>query len=103
MSNPRKLVLGADHGGFELKNALVTWLQEAGHQVTDYGTHTSESVDYPDFARQASIDVARGAADFGILVCTTGIGICMAANKVSGVRAAHLTSEHQAEMTRRHN
>jgi len=97
------LVLGADHGGVALKDQLVTWLRETGYTVSDVGTQGTDSVDYPDFARLLGSEVATGAADLGILVCTSGVGVCMAANKISGIRGAHVMTPYQAEMSRRHN
>ena len=97
------LILGADHGGYELKNAIGDWLREKGYSVTDVGTDSSDSVDYPDFAHGVSCAVADGESDLGILVCTTGIGVSIAANRHRGVRAALVFDEHAAKMTRSHN
>ena len=98
-----KLVLGADHAGFELKESVKRLLTTQGIQVDDRGTHSSESVDYPDFARAVGEAVVRGQADFGVLVCGTGIGMSMSANKIPGIRAAKADTEYEAEMARAHN
>lgn len=98
-----KIALGADHAGFELKEKIKQWLAEQHTAVDDLGTHSAESVDYPDFARVVGQAVAAGRADFGIMVCGTGIGMAMAANKVPGIRAANVSTEFEAEMSRSHN
>ena len=98
-----RIALGADHAGFELKQKIKTVLQQQGFQVDDRGTLSTDSVDYPDFARAVGEEVARRQADRGILVCGSGIGMAMAANKVPGVRAANVTSEYEAQMSREHN
>jgi len=98
-----RLAVGADHGGYELKEALKQQLAARGLQVDDLGTHSRESTDYPDFARPVAQRVANGDADFGVLVCTTGVGVCIAANKVHGVRAALVADEPTAAIVRGHN
>ena len=98
-----KISIGADHAGFALKQQLRQRLTAEGHEVVDYGTDSSESVDYPDFAQPVSRDVAGGRADRGILVCSTGIGMAIAANKVHGVRAAPGQSDDEVKFTREHN
>lgn len=98
-----KIALGADHAGFELKNKIKDWLAQQGIQVNDEGTNGPESVDYPDYARKVGEDVAGARADLGILVCGSGIGMAIAANKVPGVRAANVSSEYEAQMSREHN
>jgi ribose 5-phosphate isomerase B len=98
-----KISIGADHAGFSLKEQLRQRLSAAGHEVVDYGTDSTESVDYPDYAQPVSRDVAAGRADRGILVCSTGIGMAMAANKVQGVRAAPAQSDDEVKFTREHN
>ena len=98
-----KIALGADHAGFELKEKIKQHLVSRGLQVDDAGTHSGESVDYPDFARRVGESVVQKRADLGILVCGTGIGMSMAANKVAGIRAANVSSEFEAEMAREHN
>jgi ribose 5-phosphate isomerase B len=98
-----KIALGADHAGFELKNKIKDWLAQQGIQVHDEGANGPESVDYPDYARKVGEDVAGARADLGILVCGSGIGMAIAANKVPGVRAANVSSEYEAQMSREHN
>jgi ribose 5-phosphate isomerase B len=93
-----RIVLGADHRGYQLKDALVPYLRDLGHDVTDVGTHSDESVDYPDLALAVGEAVQQGRADRGILVCGSGVGACVAANKLAGVRAAithDIYSAHQ--------
>jgi ribose 5-phosphate isomerase B len=97
------IAIGADHGGVELKDALVAELRARGEAVVDVGTTGRESVDYPDFARQVAARVSRGEADRGILVCTNGIGMSIAANKFPGVRAALVADATAARMAREHN
>jgi ribose 5-phosphate isomerase B len=97
------IVLGADHAGWELKEACKAWLIDHGHQVLDFGTHSPEPVDYPDYAAQVAEAVAVGKVDRGVLVCGTGIGMAIAANKVPGVRAASCTDTFTARMSREHN
>jgi ribose 5-phosphate isomerase B len=98
-----KIALGADHAGFELKERIRQHLLKQGVDVKDQGTNSGESVDYPDFARLVGEEVARKNADWGILVCGSGIGMAMAANKVPGIRAARATSELEAQLSREHN
>lgn len=98
-----KISLGCDHGGLELKEAIKAHLLERGFEVEDFGTHSKESCDYPDFARPAAEAVASGTCERGILVCTTGIGVSITANKVRGVRCALLSDLMSAKMTRQHN
>ncbi len=98
-----KLAIGCDHGGYELKENLIARFSKEGHEFVDFGTYSSESVDYPDFAFAVGEYVAEGNCDLGILVCSTGIGISIAANKVDGIRAAHCTDTYSAKMSRRHN
>lgn len=97
------VALGADHAGFKLKEALKAWLIQGGHQVLDFGTNTSESVDYPDYALQVAEAVANAKAERGLLVCGTGVGMAMAANKVPGVRAAFCPDLLTARLSREHN
>jgi ribose 5-phosphate isomerase B len=98
-----KIAIGSDHRGYEVKRRTVSVLQRMGHEVIDFGPQSNESVDYPDFAFQVASAVADGRVDRGILVCGTGIGMCIAANKVHGVRAAPCHDSITAEMSRRHN
>jgi ribose 5-phosphate isomerase B len=97
------IALGADHAGFALKQSLKTRLTERGHQVIDFGTHSAESVDYPDFAVAVAQSVQAGSADHGVLVCGSGIGMAIAANKVAGVRAAVAGDVATARLSRQHN
>lgn len=98
-----KISLGADHAGFELKNQIKQHLERKGLEVRDEGTNSDDSVDYPDFARLVAHDVAGKRADLGILVCGSGIGMAISANKVPGIRAANVSSEYEAQMSREHN
>jgi ribose 5-phosphate isomerase B len=95
--------LGADHAGFPLKEDLKAWLIAHGYDVVDLGTQSAESVDYPDYAAAVGGAVAAGKADCGVLVCGTGIGMAMAANKLLGVRAAACSDAYTARMSREHN
>ena len=97
------IAIGADHAGYSLKEDLKAWLLRGGHQVLDFGTHSLESVDYPDFAGPVADAVTSGAAARGVLVCGTGIGMAMAANKLDGVRAAVCLDPLMARMSREHN
>ncbi len=98
-----RVAVGADHAGFEMKDTIAAHLAEAGHEVLDLGTRGPESVDYPDFGRIVAEAVASGRAERGIVVCGSGIGISIAANKVPGVRSARCTSEFDARYARLHN
>ena len=98
-----KIAFGCDHGGFALKQELMTWAREQGHQVVDCGCYDQSSCDYPDFGEAAAREVASGACDRGVVICTTGIGISISANKVGGIRCALCGDVWSAEMTRRHN
>jgi ribose 5-phosphate isomerase B len=97
------IALGADHAGWELKEAIKSWLIEQGHLVLDFGTHSPDSVDYPDYAAQVADAVSVAKVERGVLVCGTGIGMAMAANKVPGVRAAACGDLYTARMSREHN
>jgi ribose 5-phosphate isomerase B len=97
------VALGADHAGWELKEHLKGWLIAQGHQVVDFGTQAPQSVDYPDYALAVGEAVTRGEAERGLLVCGTGIGMAIAANKVVGIRAAACTDTFSARMSREHN
>jgi ribose 5-phosphate isomerase B len=98
-----KIAIGSDHRGFEAKTRIVTVLHQLGHEVFDAGPHSRDSVDYPDFAFEVAQAVGDSRAERGILICGTGIGMCIAANKVRGVRAAPCHDCITAEMSRRHN
>src|ERR1041385_2369228 len=98
-----RIALGADHAGYELKDQIKQHLQQQGIEVRDEGTSSSESVDYPDYARAVAHDISQRHADLGILVCGSGIGMAIAANKVDGIRAANVSSEYEAQMSREHN
>ncbi len=98
-----KIALGCDHGGLALKNAVKEYLIANGYEAVDFGTDSNASCDYPDFGIAAAEAVAGGTADFGIVVCTTGIGISIAANKVAGIRCALCSEPLSAKMTRLHN
>lgn len=98
-----KIAMGADHAGYLLKNRIRQYVTDRGHQVIDEGTNTSDSVDYPDYAVKVAEDVAAGRAERGILVCGSGIGMAIAANKVPGIRAANICNEYEAQMSREHN
>ena len=98
-----KVAIGADHGGYDMKEILKTHIAILGHEVDDVGCFSSESVDYPDFARRVSELVQNGSCDAGILICGTGIGMSMAANRYKGIRAALCHDEYTARMSREHN
>jgi|SRR5262245_3084801 len=97
------IAIGADHAGYTLKERLKTWLAADGHRMIDHGTHSSESVDYPDYAVAVAESVRAGDAEWGVLVCGSGIGMAMAANKVPGVRAAAAGEPGVARLSRQHN
>lgn len=98
-----KIAIGADHAGFRLKEKLRERLAEQGHEVVDFGTFGPESTDYPDYAEKVAGTVAGGGAERGILVCSTGVGMSIAANKVSGIRAALAVNPEEVGLTRSHN
>ena len=98
-----KIAMGSDHGGFALKQHLKTYLENKGCLVEDCGTDSTQSCDYPDFGRLAAEAVASGRCERGIVICTTGIGISISANKVRGIRCALCSEPLSAELTRRHN
>ena len=98
-----KIALGCDHGGYELKQFIMKTLEKLGYEYEDFGCYSLESCDYPDFGAAAARAVAEGKCDRGIVICTTGIGISIAANKIKGIRCAHCADCLEAEMTRRHN
>ena len=98
-----KISIGCDHGALALKNKVVAHLTAQGHEVMDFGTHTPDSCDYPEFAAAAAKAVASGECEKGIVLCTTGIGVSISANKVDGIRCALLSDVWSAKMTRLHN
>ena len=98
-----KIAIGCDHGGFALKSSIVSLLQELGHDVEDLGTDSADSVDYPDYAKAVCGKVRDGVCDRGILICGTGIGMSMVANKQKGIRAALCHEIFTARMSREHN
>ncbi len=98
-----KVAIAADHAGYALKECVKRWLTGHGHEVADFGTSSTESVDYPDYAFAASDAVAKGEAEAAVLCCTTGIGMCIAANKVAGIRAALVFDAELADRSRTHN
>lgn len=98
-----KIALGADHAGYELKEKVKQRLEQRGIEVNDLGTTSNNSVDYPDFAAHVAHEVAGRRADLGVLVCGSGIGMAIAANKVKGIRAANVASEMEAQLSREHN
>ncbi|NLK65355.1 MAG: ribose 5-phosphate isomerase B [Tissierellia bacterium] len=98
-----KIVLASDHGGFELKEEIKKHLTKKGYSIIDMGVNNTESVDYPDYGKRAALMVADKEADRGIIICGTGIGISIAANKVKGIRCALCTNEYMAKMSRMHN
>ena len=98
-----KIALGSDHGGYALKLHIIETIKKLGHEVEDFGCYSLDSCDYPDFGAAAAKAVAEGRCERGIVICTTGIGISIAANKVKGIRCGHCADCLQAEMTRKHN
>jgi ribose 5-phosphate isomerase B len=100
---PLKIAVGADHAGFQMKNTLVAWMQAQGHDVHDFGTNGPESVDYPDFSHVVSEAVTSGAAQFGVLVCGTGLGMSYAANRHHGIRCALVSETTSTRLSRQHN
>lgn len=98
-----RIALGADHAGYQLKDQIKLHLQQQGIDVRDEGTSSAESVDYPDYARAVAHDVSERRADLGVLVCGSGIGMAITANKVDGIRAANVGTEYEAQMSREHN
>ena len=97
------IALGCDHGGLDIKNAIIKMLESKGIEYRDLGTYTADSVDYPVYAKAVCRAITSGGCELGILCCGTGIGMSIAANKVKGIRASVLSDEFSAEMTRRHN
>ena len=98
-----KIAIGCDHGGYLLKQDILIWLEENDYEFEDFGCYNTESVDYPVYAEKVARAVASGECEKGIVICTTGSGVSMAANKVKGIRCALCGDSYSAEMTRRHN
>jgi len=98
-----RIVIGSDHGGYTLKKAIIKHLEEKGYEVIDVGTYSEESVDYPDFAKKAAKMISQKKVDRGILICKTGIGMSIAANKIKGIRAANVNYIYTAKLSRKHN
>jgi len=98
-----RIAIGSDHRGVELKQSIINLLEETGHSYEDFGSYTTDSVDFPDFALQVGERVAGGDFERGILICDTGIGMCIAANKVKGIRAALCYNAFNARRARQHN
>ena len=98
-----KIMIGCDHGGYDLKQVVIRFLRQQGHEVEDIGTDSMESVDYPQYAVRVARSVASGRADRGILLCGSGIGMCMTANRIPGARAVSACEPYAARMSRRHN
>ncbi|MCB0491339.1 MAG: ribose 5-phosphate isomerase B [Cyclobacteriaceae bacterium] len=99
----QKIAIGSDHAGYEMKEEVKSLLQKQGFELTDFGTHSTESADYPDFAHPVAIAVEKGENDLGILICGSANGVAMAANKHQGIRAAICWNEELASLARQHN
>ncbi|MFN2102653.1 ribose 5-phosphate isomerase B [Finegoldia dalianensis] len=98
-----KIAIAADHGGFELKDSMVEYIKSLGNEVVDLGTNSADSVDYPDYAKKVCEEIQQENSDLGILICGTGIGMSLAANKFEGIRAACVSDVYSAKMSRNHN
>lgn len=98
-----KIAIASDHGGFDLKDIIVEYLKEKGYEVTDYGISENKRVDYPDYAALVADGINKGKEELGILICGTGLGMSIAANKISGIRAACVSDSFSAKMAREHN
>ncbi|MDU1400075.1 ribose 5-phosphate isomerase B [Finegoldia magna] len=98
-----KIAIAADHCGFELKDSMVEYIKSLGNEVVDLGTNSADSVDYPDYAKKVCEEIQQGNSDLGILICGTGIGMSLAANKFDGIRAACVSDVYSAKMSRNHN
>jgi len=98
-----KIAIGCDHGGYELKEAIKQYIEDKGAEVVDFGTHSTDSVDYPEYGLKVSEAVSQGQTDLGILICGTGLGMSYVANKVKGIRCACVSDVFSAEMSRLHN
>lgn len=103
MKKLTKLAIGSDHAGYSYKNIIAEWLSSLGYEIEDLGTYSAESCDYPDYAFRVAESVSEGRNDLGILICGTGIGMSMSANKVKGIRAATCWSVDSARLAREHN
>lgn len=98
-----KLAIGSDHVGIELKPVIIDYLKELGHEVTDFGAYSAERTDYPKYGKKVAEEVAAGHFDLGILICGTGVGISISANKVKGIRAVVCSEPYSAKLSREHN
>ncbi len=98
-----KIAIGSDHGGYEMKEIIIDYLKDKGHDICDFGTKVCESVDYPVYGKRVAEAVAAGQHDLGILICGTGVGISIAANKVAGIRAVVCSEPYSAKLSRQHN
>ena len=98
-----KIAIASDHTGVELKLEIIEYLKELGHEVSDFGTNSKESIDYPIYGKKVADEVAKGKYDGGVLICGTGIGISLAANKVKGIRAAVCSEPYSAKLSKMHN
>ena len=98
-----KIAIASDHSGVELKLEIIKYLKELGHEVSDFGTNSKESIDYPIYGKKVANEVAKGKYDGGVLICGTGIGISLAANKVKGIRAAVCSEPYSAKLSKMHN
>ena len=98
-----KIAIASDHTGVELKSEIIKYLKELGYEVSDFGTNSAESIDYPIYGKKVADEVAKGKYDGGVLICGTGIGISLAANKVKGIRAAVCSEPYSAKLSKQHN
>ena len=98
-----KIAVASDHAGFKHKTKIAKWLKEEGHEVKDFGCHSADSIDYPDFAFPAASSVAGGESEFGVIICGSGIGVSIVANKVKGIRAASCCTVGMSKLSRQHN
>ena len=98
-----KIAIASDHTGVELKSEIIKYLNELGHTIDDFGTNSKESIDYPIYGKKVADEVAKGKYDGGVLICGTGIGISLAANKVKGIRAAVCSEPYSAKLSKQHN
>ncbi|WP_199754392.1 ribose 5-phosphate isomerase B [Brachyspira aalborgi] len=98
-----KIAIASDHTGVELKSEIIKYLKELGHEVSDFGTNSAESIDYPIYGKKVSEEISKGNYDGGVLICGTGIGISLAANKVKGIRAAVCSEPYSAKLSKQHN